>query len=165
MSHIARPLVPAAVLGALAFHADPPPSPLAGTWTLVAADRIGADGVRRHDYGEHAAGRMIVDREGRYVLGIYSAERPRFAAGVMARGTADELGAAVLGQSAHFGVIAVDSAHHTLRFRIERASFPNWEGTEQVREYRLDGDELTYQVPASASGNGTIAISVWRRVR
>jgi hypothetical protein len=165
MSRIAHLLVPAAVLGTLAFQADPPPNGIAGTWTLVAADRIGADGVRRRDYGEHAVGRMIVDAEGRYAIQIYSAERPPFAAGDKSRGTPEEYAAASLGQSAHFGTVAVDSAHHTLRFTIEHASFPNWEGKEQLREYRLDGDELSYQVPATASGNGSVAISVWRRVR
>jgi hypothetical protein len=160
MSIRMRTIVPA-LAGALSLHS--PASPLEGTWTLVAADRIGADGVQRRDYGEHPAGRMIVDAEGRYAIAIYSDERPRYAAGDKARGTAAEHAAAALGSSTHFGTLVVDSA--TLRFRIERASFPNWEGTEQRREYRLRGDTLSYRVPASASGNGSVAISVWRRVR
>jgi len=34
-----------------------------------------------------------------------------------------------------------------------------------VREYTYSGGVLSYAVPASASGNGTIAYSVWRKVR
>jgi hypothetical protein len=45
----------------------------------------------------------------------------------------------------------------------EAASFPNWEGKRQVRDYTYKGGILTYAVPASASGNGTVAYSVWRK--
>lgn len=33
-----------------------------------------------------------------------------------------------------------------------------------TREYDYSGNVLSYAVPASASGNGTIAYSVWRKV-
>jgi len=36
--------------------------------------------------------------------------------------------------------------------------------TEQVRNYAFKDGTLTYSVPASASGNGTVAYSIWRRV-
>jgi Lipocalin-like domain len=71
----------------------------------------------------------------------------------------------VLGTSTHVGRVDVDPANGVLVFHIELASFPNWEGTEQKRKYVMSGDELTYQVPTAASGNGTTPISVWRRVR
>jgi len=140
-------------------------SPLSGTWVLVAADRIGADGARRRDYGERPHGRLMVDTSGRYAVTILSDDRPRIAAGDKARGTPAEYAATVVGTSAHYGTLAVDSARGTLRFRIERSVFRNWEGTEQLREYRLDGDLLTYRVPAAASGDGSVAISTWRRTR
>jgi len=52
-----------------------------------------------------------------------------------------------------------------VRNSIESASFPNWEGVEQKKKYELNGDQLTYQVPASASGNDTTTISSWRKAR
>jgi len=150
--------------GVLGFAPHQAASPLAGTWTLVAADRVGADGIRKNDYGANPHGRLIVDAAGRYSLQIFSAERPIFAAGDKTKGTPAEYAAAVLGMSAHFGTCTVDEANHILRFRIERSAYKNWEGTEQERHYELKGDTLSYQVPASASGNGSVAISVWRRV-
>jgi hypothetical protein len=138
-------------------------SPLAGSWTLVAADRIGTDGVRRSDYGPHPHGRMIVGEDGRYATQIYSEERVRFAAGDKSKATLAELSSAVVGMSAHFGTLDVDVAAAAITFHIAWSAFPNWEGTAQRRQYVLHDGELTYQVPASASGNGTIAISVWRR--
>jgi Lipocalin-like domain len=141
-----------------------PRSPLAGTWSLQAADEIRPDGVRVQSYGPEPRGVLMVDDDGRYSLQIFRTERPKFATGDKRRGTPQEYEAAVLGTSAHVGRVDVDSANGILVFHIELASFPNWEGTEQKRKYVTSGDELTYQVPTAASGNGTTPISVWRRV-
>lgn len=137
--------------------------PLAGSWRLVAADLLLPDGSRVRDYGAAPSGLLLIDSQGRYSLQIYKSERPLFAAGDKAGGTAAEYAAASMGASAHFGVIAIDSAAHTLTFNIEHAAFKNWEGSKQKRSYQLDGDELSYRVPARA--DGTIPLSVWRRIR
>jgi hypothetical protein len=140
-----------------------PPNPLAGTWALVAADLIRPDGSRARDYGAAPAGLMMIDAHGRYAVQIYKSERPRFAGADKKNGTPAEFEAAVMGSSAHFGTVAVDEAARTLTFSIASAAFPNWEGTQQKRSYELNGDELSYRVPARPDGN--IPLSVWRRVR
>lgn len=164
--HAVLPLGLLAVVAArpVAHPRPAPPSPLAGSWVLVAAERIGADGVRRSDYGATPRGRLLVDAHGRYAVQIYSDERPRFASGNKARGTPEEYAATVIGMSAHYGTCRVDEASGTLHFRIEQSAYRNWEGTEQVRQYVLRGDTLRYQVPASAAGDGSTAVSVWRRI-
>ena len=70
----------------------------------------------------------------------------------------------MLGSSTHFGQVKVDKAKRQLQFDVEASSFPNWEGKRQVRDFTYVGGVLTYAVPASASGNGTVAYSVWRKV-
>lgn len=147
---------------ARAETASPAPS-LAGTWTLVAADVLHADGTRSRDYGAAPKGLLMIDAEGRYSLQIFKAERPRFASGEKASGTPAEDEAAVLGSSTHFGTISIDPAGATLTFHIENASFPNWEGAAQKRSYKLDGDELSYRVPPRPDGN--TPISIWRRLK
>jgi hypothetical protein len=137
-------------------------SPLAGSWTLVAADVLHADGSRGRDYGAAPLGRLLVDAHGRYSLQIFKSERPRFAASDKGQGTPGEFAAAVLGASTHYGVVSVDQEHHLLTFSIEGSSFPNWEGTRQQRSFSLDGDELSYRVPPRP--NGEIPLSVWRRL-
>jgi hypothetical protein len=139
-------------------------SPLVGTWTLRAADEIRPDGSRVPSYGESPQGTLMIDDEGRYSLQIFRPGRPRFETGDKGRGTAEEYRAAVLGMSSHIGHVALDAAHGHIVFRIEIASFPNWDATEQKRQFQMTGDELSYQVPAAATGNGTVAVSVWRRV-
>jgi hypothetical protein len=137
---------------------------LAGTWALTAADRMAPDGSRSRDYGAHPKGRLIIDGQGRYSLQIFSGERLRVASGDKATATPDELASAAMGSSTHYGTVAVDTAAHVLVFRIEGASFPNWEGTEQRRKYVLTADSLSYQVPTPRA-DGSVPISAWRRER
>ena len=137
--------------------------PLAGTWTLTAADRITPSGVREHDYGAAPKGRLIIDAQGRYSLQIFKSERAGFASGDKKRGTPEEYADAVLGSSTHYGVIAIDEAAHQLVFKIEGASFKTWEGGIQRRAYELRGDLLSYRVPTAPDGN--VPISEWRRER
>lgn len=139
------------------------PFPLAGSWTLVAADLLHPDGSRTHDYGEAPKGLLQIDSHGRYSAQIYKSERPLFASGDKKSGTAAEFEAAVMGTSAHFGTLMIDTMTHTLIYNIESSAYKNWEGTQQKRVYELHGDELSYQVPARP--DGLIPISVWRRIK
>jgi hypothetical protein len=136
-----------------------------GTWTLVLVDNVSPDGGRTHLYGPNPQGILTFDGEGRYALQIVRSERPKFASGDKSIGTAEENKAAVLGANAHFGRYAVDEARHTLTFKIDHASFPNWDGTEQTRSFTLKGDLLTYVVPVPTSGANVVGEDVWRRLR
>jgi len=138
------------------------PFPLHGTWTLVAADKILPGGALARDYGEQPKGRLIVDTRGRYSLQIFKSERLRFATDSKADGSTDEFKSAVMGSSTHYGTVTIDEKAAQLVFSIEGSSFPNWEGTVQRRHYKLEGKELSYQVPPRA--DGSIPISVWQRL-
>jgi hypothetical protein len=142
-----------------------PADPLAldGTWVMVSAYEILADGRRTTNYGEHPQGLLMVDKSGRYSLQIFRPGRPHFASNVKANGTAEEYREAALGSSTHTGRISIDPTSHELAFQIESSSYPNWENTRQVRSYTFKDGILTYSVPANASGNGTVAYSVWQR--
>ena len=137
--------------------------PLAGTWTLTAADRITPAGVREHDYGAAPKGRLIIDGQGRYSLQIFKSERTGFASGDKKRGTAAEYEDAVMGSSTHYGTVSIDAAAHQLVFKIDGAVFKNWEGATQRRAYELKGDTLSYRVPTAPDGN--TPISEWKRER
>ena len=78
-------------------------------------------------------------------------------------GTPDENKAIVQGSFASFGTYSINEAEKTIIFRIESATFPNWNGDEQKRSFTLNGDELKYIVTA-ASGGG-IATVTWKRAK
>jgi hypothetical protein len=130
---------------------------------MDAAYEIEADGKRITTYGEHPEGLMMVDRDGRYAIQIFRPGRAPFKGGSKAKGEVSEFRDAVMGSSTHFGKVEIDYPKQQLIFRIQSASFPNWNGATQVRDFDYEKGLLTYRVPATASGNGTTAYSIWRR--
>jgi hypothetical protein len=136
---------------------------IVGTWTLTAAERLLPDGTRVADYGPSPHGLVIFTADGYYSVQIYRAERPRFSSGDKLKGTPEEYKEASLGMSVHFGRYTVDAAKGTITFHIDRASFPNWDDTTQVRAYDLKGDELSWKVPPRP--DGSIPVTRLRRVR
>ncbi|HXI87498.1 MAG TPA: lipocalin-like domain-containing protein [Parvularculaceae bacterium] len=136
-------------------------SSLEGTWVMDAAYEVRADGARTNDFGEHPEGLLIVDHAGRYSLQVFKVGRPPFASGDRSKGTPEEYRAALVGISTHIGRVTVDKANHQLIFNVEAASFPNWEGKQQVRTFTYQDGLLSYAVPAY--GASVTAYSVWRR--
>jgi hypothetical protein len=140
--------------------------PLAGTWALKAAQIILPDGTHTTDpgLGIDAKGILMIDGDGQYSLQIFRPDRPQFASGDKKKGTPKEYEAALLGISTHIGHIKMDTVNKILQFNIDYAAYPNWDHTTQIRQFKLEGDELYYQLPANA-GAGTIAVSIWKRVK
>lgn len=140
-----------AVLPATAFAQD---SQLVGTWKLVAADVIRPDGQQVADYGSSPRGIAIFTADGQYVVEVYRGpERTKFASKDRSRGTPDEYRDAQLSTSTHFGRYTVDPAKGTITFMITSSSFPNLDGTTQVRPFKLEGDSLTWRVPPRPDGS------------
>ena len=55
------------------------PSPVAGTWTLTAADVIKTDGTRTADYGPNPRGQAIFTMDGHFSINVFRADRLKFA--------------------------------------------------------------------------------------
>ena len=140
--------------------------PLAGTWLLKEAQVKFPDGTYATDtaYGTNAKGVLMIDTYGQYSLQIFRPDRPKFVSGDKKRGTPAEYEAALLGISTHIGHIKMDTVNKTLQFNIEYAAYPNWDNTSQIRHFKLQEDELYYEVPAKTA-TGTIAVSIWKRIR
>ncbi|MEO8621332.1 MAG: lipocalin-like domain-containing protein [bacterium] len=136
---------------------------LVGTWKLVAADVVSPDGRTAADYGPSPRGLAVFTADGQYVVQIYRAERTRFASNDRSRGTPEEYKDAALSISTHFGRYTVDQAKGTISFAIASASFPNLDGTTQVRAFTLVGDSLAWRVPPRP--DGSVPVSRFVRVR
>ena len=135
---------------------------LAGTWTLVST--VTEQGGNKTDaYGPNPRGILTVDANGRYVLVIARADLPKVASNNRTTATPEENKAIVQGSVTHFGTVFVNAADKTITFKIETATFPNWDGTEQKKAFTLTGDELKFTNTA-ASGGGTATV-VWKRAK
>jgi Lipocalin-like domain len=137
---------------------------LVGTYALVAVDNVSPDGSRTQLYGPHPKGILTFDAQGRYTLQIVRDGEPKFAVDDKSKGTDAEYKTAALDANSHFGQYSVDDVNHTITFNINAASFPNWNGTTQIRNFTLKGDLLTYVIPTPTSGTHVVGEDVWKRL-
>ena len=79
----------------------------------------------------------MFDENGRYTLILLRPDLPPFGSNNRTAGTPEENRAVVQGSIAHFGTYAVEG--DTLVFRVEAATFPNWNGAEQNGRLRSQG--------------------------
>lgn len=135
---------------------------IAGTWSLVAAEKLLPDGTRVSDYGENPHGLIIFTTDGYYSVQIYRADPLKFSSGDKLKGSPEEYKEASLSTSSHFGRYSVDPVKHTITFHIDRSTFPNWDDTTQVRSYEMKGDELSWKV--APRPDGSVPITIVRRV-
>jgi hypothetical protein len=127
---------------------------IVGAWTYVAVDTVRSDGSRTPMYGPEPHGLVIFDSDGHYALVNARGDLPKFGSKDRLKGTPEEESAIVHGSIAHFGTYEVNEADHTITFRIDTSTFPNWNGVVQKRPFVLAGDNLKWTTP-NASGGGT----------
>jgi hypothetical protein len=134
-----------------------------GTWTLVSSVTE-KDGTKTDQFGSGAKGMLTLDSDGHFMLTIIGPDLPQFVSNNRAGGTAEENKAVVSKSIAMIGRYSVNTADRTLIFKVESATFPNWNGTEQKRLLATSGkDELKYITPTASSGGvGTVT---WRRAK
>lgn len=130
---------------------------VAGTYVLAAETREvnGAKTVLP------TQGSLSLGADGRYMLTTFQPGLPKVASGNRMTATPEENKALVSGSLAHYGTYSI--VDKSLIFKVERSSFPNWDGIEQRRPFTLTGDELTYTL-GSASGGGSVTLT-WRRAK
>jgi hypothetical protein len=128
-------------------------SDVVGTWSLVSSVTE-RDGTRTDQFGSGAKGMMTLDADGYFMLTIIGPELPKFAANNRAGGTPDENKAVVSKTIAMIGTYSVNSADKTLTLKVDSATFPNWNGTEQKRLLSSSTrDELKYITPTASSSS------------
>jgi hypothetical protein len=156
-------LVAPVVFAISSVHAQAPAAnPFAGTWKLIAADKILPDGTRVPDYGTQPHGLAIFTADGYFTVEVFRDVRVKFASNDRAKGTLEEYKDASLSASCLFGTYSIDPATSKVTMKIDRATFPNNDETTQVRAYELKGDTLSWKVPARP--DGSIPITVLRRI-
>lgn len=138
-------------------------SDVVGTWTLVSSVTE-KDGTRTDQFGSGAKGMLTLDTDGHFMLTIIGPDLPKFASNNRAGGTSEENQAVVSKSIAMIGTYSVNSTDRTLVFKVDSATFPNWNGTEQKRLLASSTkDELKYVTPTASSGGvGTVT---WKRAK
>jgi hypothetical protein len=136
---------------------------LIGTWSLVSVT-YEQNGKAIEPYGTHPMGSQSLESDGRFSVIILNSDLPKFASNSRVSGTPEENKAVVQGSLAYFGSYTASDADKTWKVQIEGATFPNWIGLSQTRNFAISGDELTITNHGGASGGGNAKV-VWRRVK
>jgi Lipocalin-like domain len=113
---------------------------------------------------------LMFSPAGHYSAQFERANLPKIKSNEPEKATPEEAKAITGGTLAHFGDYTVNEADKTFTKHIHASSFPNWNGTKQVRKITaLTDDVLTFNVanPSAAGAAGDIAQIelVWQKVK
>jgi hypothetical protein len=139
------------------------PKDLVGTWTLVSVTIV-YDGKKMDYFGSDPKGQVTFNPNDRFSVIITRSDVPKFASNSRDAGTSEENKAVVQGSIAYFGTYSVSEADNIIKYNIDGSTYPNWQGTQQERFFKLSGDELTLTNSTPSIGEGT-AYSVWKLVK
>jgi hypothetical protein len=134
-----------------------------GAWTLV-SNTFEKDGKSTDAFGPNPKGTAFFDGNGRFAITIMRADLPKIAASSRDSATTDESQAVVKGSIAYFGTYAVNEADKAIVIQVEGATFANWTGTTQKRQFTFAGDQLRL-INASPSASSGIAVITWQRAK
>jgi hypothetical protein len=127
---------------------------LAGTWSLV------PDAARPDSPA--ARGIKVVHADGRFAL-IMTRPDSELAFTTAARTGGEDVPPSSGGiVEAAFGTYTLGPASDAITFHVDSSTFPNWEGVERRREFRLEGDRWIYSGPLPDWSGGHEL--VWRRL-
>lgn len=136
---------------------------LHGSWELTQWDYT-VDGAHRgFVMGEDAEGQILYTPEGRMSAILMQAQRPTFGVTGFHQGTSEQREAAALTYVSYGGTFEVDGdrvTHH-----VAYCLFPDWIGTDLVREVSWDGEQLVLTaVPETTSTGKTVVNRLfWKR--
>jgi hypothetical protein len=135
---------------------------LVGTWKLLSAIDRTPKVNTVYPFGENPFGRLMYDNNGNMSVFIMRTGRSKFASDDGMSGTTQEKKEAFEESRAYCGTYEIDEDKGTVIHHIEGATFPNWEGTDQLRFFKLSGNQLTLNTPTlSIRGKELIVSLIW----
>ena len=138
---------------------------LVGTWRLISQESRETRGSVTFPFGQTPLGSPMYARGGTVSVHLMRADLPRFASGDRMRGSDAEVRAVVEGSASYYGTYTVNPSTHCVTHHIIGSSFPNWNGTDQVRCYRIEGRKLTLtSAPFTLGGQMVTSVLIWERV-
>ncbi len=138
-------------------------NPFSGTWRLLSYEVRSTAGETRYPWGQDPVGFLIYSDDGYVSVAMMGANRPRFGAKDIKKGTVEEKVAAVDTYISYCGRYDVQGdmvIHH-----VEVCLFPNWIGNDQKRTFKFDGDRLLLNTEPIVAGEMQLTGHlIWERV-
>jgi hypothetical protein len=138
---------------------------LYGTWRLLSySQRVLATGEASAFFGNAPHGFLTYGRDGRMSAIITKDGRPKLSD--MPKATAEERAELFNTMAAYAGTFTLDG--NTVTHHVDISWNEHWTGSDQVRNLRLEGDQLyisSNPLPNDIDGNVIVAELVWEKVK
>ncbi|MEO9460160.1 MAG: lipocalin-like domain-containing protein [Lentilitoribacter sp.] len=133
-----------------------------GTWVLESWYNELPDGSKIYPLGKHVKGYISYSSDGFVFVHIMKADRENYTDSDPFTGSAQEDTAAIKSQISYAG--PYEFIDGKLYHHAKVSSFPNWVGTDQIRDVKIIGDRLELSaVGARFQGNTVTAKLIWSR--
>lgn len=133
-----------------------------GTWLLKSWYNELSDGSKIYPLGKDIKGYINYSNDGFVFVHIMKADRENYANDDPFTGTDAEDAAAIKSQISYAG--PYEFIDGKLYHHAKVSSFPNWVGTDQIRDVKIEGDRLELNaVGARFQGNTVTAKLIWSR--
>ena len=118
-----------------------------GTWKLVSAEAVRANGDVVKPLGDDPKGVIMYDAHGNMSAQLFRADRQDFASDDRTTASDSEIRASFLSFTAYYGTFSVNDDEGVVIHHVEGSLLPNWVGGDQHRNFKLDGYRLTLPPP------------------
>ena len=137
-------------------------NPFVGTWKLVSFEVRRPDGKVTYPWGNDLVGRLMYTDDGYMSVAMMAADRPRFAAIDLTKGSMQEKVAAADKYISYAGRYEVQGSkviHH-----VDVSLFPNWVGGDQERNFEFEGNRLMLSTdPVAGDEKQKTGHLIWER--
>jgi Lipocalin-like domain len=131
-----------------------------GAWLLVSYEHVLPSGEVLRPFGDSPSG-MLSYQEGDHMSVHISVGCPaRLSSENFFQVSAEDAAKAWGTYFGYWGSFRVDTEKNVIVHRVEGCSFPNWIGTEQVRNFRFNGANRLILETESSAGRFTVT---WQR--
>jgi Lipocalin-like domain len=137
--------------------------PVVGRWRLVSYVARAEDGSVAYPLGQNPTGGLIYTAGGWMSAQLGATDRSHLATDDLRGGTESDRAAAYDSYFAYCGTYAISGDN--IVHNVEMCLLPNWVGTEQVRYFEVNGNELLLRTPPIEIGGTTLVNDLtWARV-
>ena len=140
---------------------------IVGAWKLISFEIRKSDGEVTYPFGENAQGSIIYTESGRFSAQVMRPGRPQFASGDQMKGSPEEITVNYEGCISYYGPYELNEDGGFVIHHVDGSLFPNWEGQDQKRYFKLSGNRLTLRTPPTLWGGGQeiVAVLLWERIQ
>ena len=136
-----------------------------GSWKLVSVESRDTEGKPIYPYGVNPAGMIVYDSRGNMSVQIMDPNCPRFVSQDQHSGSFEEIKLAFEGYTAYYGTYEINENDGIVIHQVTGSMYPNRIGKDQIRFFKLNGDELTLTTPPIAyRGSQRISTLKWKRM-